>query len=118
MTSRYDKMEDYIRSVFNVFQMSNRKAEMQGDRKFKMISLVIYNYVKYMSQEYGVDLKDIEEPKNINLIPIFEYVAANDVELYDFSSIQITDVDVRKKEDLERFVLSHIYYITQGINKV
>lgn len=113
MTNRYDKMEDYIISVFNVFQMVNQKAEQQQDRRLKMIGLTIFNYVRYMAKEYEIDLKNIKEPESINLIPVFEYVAANNIELYDFSNININDVDITKKEDLERFVISHVYYITQ-----
>jgi hypothetical protein len=115
MSNRYDKMNDYIESVFNVFQMVNRKAEQQRDKRMKMIGLTIYNYVRYMSKDYEIDLKDIQEPEKINLIPIFEYVSYNNIEFLDFSNIDINDIDIRKKEDLERFVLSHIYYITQGM---
>jgi hypothetical protein len=114
MSNRYDKMEEYIRSMFNVFQMVNRKAEKQQDKRLKIIGLTIYNYVKYMSKEYEVELKDIIEPEKINLIPIFEYVSSNNIELLDFSCVNITDIDITNKEDLERFVLSHVYYITQG----
>ena len=114
MSNRYDKMDEYIKSLFNVFQMTNRKAEQQQDKRFKMIALTIYNYVTYMSKEYNIKLKDIVEPDSINLIPIFEYVAANNIEFLDFSNINISDIDITKKEDLERFVLSHVYYITQG----
>jgi hypothetical protein len=114
MSNRYDKMDDYITSIFNVFQMVNRKAEEQKDKRLKMIGLTIYNYVRYMAKEYDVDLKDIREPEKINLIPVFEYVAVNNIELYDFSNINVNDVNITKKEDLERFVISHVYYITQG----
>jgi hypothetical protein len=114
MSNRYDKMEDYVSSIFNVFQLVNRKAEQQQDKRMKMIALVIYNYTRFMAKEYDVDLKTIEQPENINLIPIFEYIAANDVELYDFKTINMNDVDITKKEDLERYVLTHVYYITQG----
>lgn len=114
MSNRYDKMQDYIASVFNVFQMVNRKAEQQQDKRLKVIGLTIYNYVRYMAKEYEVDLREVVEPQSINLIPIFEYIAANDVELLDFSNIDMKDIDVTSKEDLERFVISHIYYITQG----
>lgn len=113
-TNQYDKMEEYIASVYNVFRMVNQKADNQRDKRFKMIGLVIFNYARYMAKEYNVDLNNIEEPESINLIPIFEYVAANNVELFDFAKIDVNDVDVSKKEDLERYVLSHIYYITQG----
>jgi hypothetical protein len=114
MSNRYDKMGDYIVSVFNVFQLVNRKAEQQQDKRMKMVALVIFNYVRYMAKEYNVELKNIIEPESINLIPIFEYVSANNIELYDFKSIHMNDLDVTKKEDLERYVLTHVYYITQG----
>ena len=114
MSNRYDKMEDFIKSVFNVFQMVNKKAEQQQDKRLKIIGLTIYNYARYMAKEYEIDLKIVRETESINLIPVFEYVAANNIELYDFSNINLTDVDITKKEDLERFVISHIYYITQG----
>jgi UV DNA damage repair endonuclease len=106
-------MDEYIKSVFNVFQMVNRKAEQQQDKRFKMIGLTIYNYTRYMAKEYEIELKDIKEPESINLIPVFEYVAANNIEFLDFSNINMNDIDITKKEDLERFVLSHVYYITQ-----
>jgi len=115
MSNRYDNMHDYIVSVFNVFQLVNRKAEKQQDKRMKMVGLVIFNYVKFMANKYNVDLKNINEPESINLIPIFEYVAANDIELYDFTTIDVSDLNVQKKEDLERFVLTHVYYITQGV---
>ena len=114
MSNRYDKMEDYIASIYHVFQMVNKKAEQKQDKRLKMIGLTIYNYVRYMSKEFNIDLKDIVEQDIINLIPVFEYVAANNIELFDFSNININDVDITKKEDLERFVISHVYYITQG----
>jgi hypothetical protein len=114
MSNKYDKMEEYVYSIFNVFQMVNRKAEQQKDNKLMMISLVILNYVKYMAQNVKLDLSRIEEePKSINLIPIFEYISVNNIELYDFSNINMNDVDVTKSEDLERYVLTHVYYITQ-----
>ena len=115
MSNRYDKMEDFIKSVFNTFQMVNRKAVQQQDKRLQMIGLTIYNYVRYLAKEYNVDLKLLSENETINLIPIFEYVEVNNIELYDFSKIGMNDVDITKKEDLERFVITHIYYITQGI---
>ena len=114
MSNRYDKMEDFVTSIFNVFKMVNGKAERQKDKRLKIICLIIFNYVRYMAKEFDIDLKNINEPESINLIPVFEYVVANNIELLDFSNINITDIDITKKEDLERFVLTHVYYITQG----
>jgi len=55
----------------------------------------------------------MQEP--INLIPIFEYINHKNIDYYDFSKIDMADVDTNNKDDLERFVLSHIYYITQHV---
>ena len=110
----YDKMKDYVESLFNVFHMINENESVKKNRRFQIIALVIFNYVRFMANEHNVDLKTIVEPESINLIPVFEYVAANNIELYDFATINMNDLDVTKKEDLERFVLTHVYYITQG----
>jgi len=109
----YDKMNDFVESIFNVFQLVNRRAEKQQDKRMKMIALVIFNYVKKMAKDQNVDLKGLKEPESINLIPIFEYIAYNNIELYDFEKIDMNDVDTSKSSDLERFVLTHVYYITQ-----
>lgn len=109
----YDKMNEYIESLFIVFKTINKKAEMTSDKKMKMIGLTIYNYIRFIAKENDVDLKEISEPECINLIPIFEYITTNNIQLYDFSNIKMTDVDISKNEDLERYVLTHIYYITQ-----
>jgi hypothetical protein len=110
----YDRMPDFVESVFNVFQLTNRKAEKQGDKRLKMIALTIYNYVRKLAKDNTVDLSVFVEPRSINLIPIFEYISHNNIELFDFSNIDIADVDITKNTDLERFVLTHIYYITQA----
>ena len=109
----YDNMPNYIESAFNVFQLVNNRATKQQDKRLKIISLVIFNYVNKLAHDYNIDLKAIFAPESINLIPIFEYISVNNIELYDFDKIDIADVDTSKNEDLERFVLTHIYYITQ-----
>ena len=67
------------------------------------------------AKDYDVNLKDLLEPEFINLIPVFEYISYNNIELYDFTKIDVADLDVTKNSDLERFVLTHVYYITQKI---
>jgi len=111
----FDKMPEFIESIFNVFKMITKKADTQNDKRLKMISLVIFNYVRKMAKDYNVNLKELLEPDSINLIPVFEYISYNNIELYDFTKIDITDLDVTKNSDLERFVLTHVYYITQKI---
>lgn len=110
----YDKMTDYIESLFHLFKSVNQKANEKEDRRSKMIALMIYNYTNKLAKSNNVDLRTIKETtETINLIPIFEYISYNNIELYDFSKIEITDVDTIKNDDLERFILTHVYYITQ-----
>lgn len=113
--NNYGNMQEFIESVFTLFQQVYKKAETQKDKRFQMIALTIYNYIRKMAIDYNVDLSAIEQPTSINLVPIFDYIQMNNIELYDFSKIDINDVDVTKAEDLERFVLTHIYYITQPL---
>ena len=112
---KYDQMDNFVKSIFHIFKLVNKKAETQQDKRLKMIGLTIYNYVRKIANDMNIDLKTINEPDSINLIPIFEYIAYNNIELYDFSKINVNDVDVSKNEDLEKFVLTHIYYITQSV---
>jgi hypothetical protein len=75
--------------------------------------VLILGYVTKLAKEHAVNLKEIEEPDTINLIPFFEYVSFNDIKLLEFDKITVEDIDVTKSEDIERFILSHVYYITQ-----
>jgi len=109
----YDKMTDYIECLFHVFKSINQKANALEDKRSKMIGLMVYNYVNKLAKDNNVDLKSIKDTESINLIPVFEYISHNNIELYDFTKIEVTDVDITKREDLERFVLTHVYYITQ-----
>jgi hypothetical protein len=109
-----EKMKDYVTSLFSVFKMVYNKSENQKDNRLQMIALTIYNYTRYIATENNVDLSSLTNSITINLVPIFDYIDCKKIELYDFSKINILDVDVKKKEDLEKFVLTHIYYITQS----
>ena len=113
-TNVYDKMPQYIESVFNVFILVNKRGEKQNDKRLKLISLVIFNYLRKLAADYNINLKEFKEPEFITLIPIFEYISYNNIELYDFDKIDVTQLDVSSDADLERFVLTHIYYITQA----
>jgi hypothetical protein len=113
VTNTYDKMSEYVEAIFYVFKMIHKKALEKKDNRLKLITISVYNYVRFMAKLYNIDVKNFVEPETINMIPIFEYISNKNIELYDFSKIQVDDVDITKNDDLERFVLSHIYYITQ-----
>lgn len=113
---KFDKMPEFIESMFHVFKSVKQKSEKQRDKRLQIISLVILNYIRKMANDHNVNLKEIKElndTSSINLIPVFEYISYNNIELYDFTKIDINDVDTSKNSDLERFVLTHVYYITQ-----
>ena len=115
----YDKMNEYINTIFHVYMMVVKMTHDNKNKhnKLKCISLVIYNYLIKLAKDTEFDLSKLKSaaPENldINLVPFFEYIAHNNIELYDFSKIEETDMDVSNSDDIERFVLSHIYYLTQ-----
>jgi hypothetical protein len=109
----YDKMINYIETLFAVFKMFNAKALQKKDKKMQLISVLIYKYIFKTAAVNGIDIKTLNNIETINLAPFYEYVTYNNIELYDFSKINVDDLDVNNEKDLERFVLTHIYYITQ-----
>ena len=124
----YDRMNEYIDTIFKVYIMvvqmtpeNNNKNPNKNNDKLKCIALVIYNYLIKLVKDTKYDLAKLKststdnecDKTNINLVPFFEYIAHNNIELYDFSKIKETDMDISKSADIERFVLSHIYYLTQ-----
>ena len=109
----YDKMEDFIETIYNVFKSVNVKADLKRDKRLKYIAVLILGYVTKLAKDHDVNLKEIEEPVLINLIPFFEYITFKDIKLLEFDKITVEDIDVSKSEDIERFILSHVYYITQ-----
>lgn len=112
----YDKMRDYAVTIYNVFRKIQKNAKEANNSKMGYISIMIYNYYLNILKENNFTASDIERDnynEDVNLIPLFEYISYNQIELFDFSKINIADVDINKKQDIERFVLSHIYYLTQ-----
>jgi len=108
-------MQEYINSLFDIFKFINQKAKKTNDQKLGLISLVIFNYIRDISIQHNIKLDHNKEIERINLIPIFQYINKKNIQLYDFDKMSIDDLDVNKKEDIERFVLTHVHYITQHL---
>ena len=112
----YDKMNEFIEVLIHVFKKI-KNMSLEKNSKFKYIAMMIYNYTLKLAKDNNIDLTKLnitnDDRQTINLIPFFEYVSYNNIEFYDFEKIDTYNVDVNKKEDIERFILSHIYYITQ-----
>lgn len=110
----FNQMKEYVEALFNIFNFVNAKSDEKGDRKTKYIALIIYNYVIKTAKDNEIDLRELSPTQTIDLSVIFDYINFNKIELYDFKTIEVESVDVTKREDIERFVLTHIYYITQN----
>jgi hypothetical protein len=119
----YDRMNEYIDTIFQVYIMvvkMNQETQDKNNKntKLKYIAMVIYKYLIKLVKDNEFDLSKLKSEPNgtaldINLVPFFEYIAHQNIELYDFSKIKESDMDVSNNSDIERFVLSHIYYLTQ-----
>ena len=109
--NKYDNMQEFIESIFNVLKIIHKQAEGNKDERFKMISMVVFSYVNKLAKEYNINLKQIKDPKSINLIPVFEYISCNNIELLDFEKVSVNDTVT--PDYIERFALTHIYHITQ-----
>ena len=106
-------MNDYITTIFHVFNSINGKADLNRDKRLKCITFLILGYVTNLAKEYNVDLLKIQETESITMVPFFEYIAANEINLLEFDKIKVEDIDTNNRKDVERFILSHIYYLTQ-----
>jgi hypothetical protein len=105
------KSKEYLESIKSISNMLFNKAKDTNDKKLHFISLMIFNYLKGELRDLKIDYSSIELQDCINLVPLYEYMAINNIELYDLKKINIDDVNTNKQTDVERFVLSHIFYM-------
>jgi len=110
----FNKMEEFIKTLYDVFNIANEKSRVTGDIKWSAIAQLIYNYTYKLSYENFIDLRKMNhKTSSINMLPFFEYIRYNNIELYDLDNIKETDLDMNKDEDKEKYILSYIYYITK-----
>ena len=121
--NKYDKMDAYANTLYQVFKIFNNKGKETKNQKMGYISMIIYNYFLKIANDNNINISEIERDNmdidnisnktDINLIPLFEYISYNNIELFDFEKINMEDIDIKNNKSIERFVLTHIYYITQ-----
>tara|TARA_B110000971_G_scaffold106207_1_gene108885 strand:+ start:1621 stop:1971 length:351 start_codon:yes stop_codon:yes gene_type:complete len=111
----YPEIEEYVTAIYNVYIIVNRKAQIIKNDKLAHISRMILNYYLESANNNGLMISNVPEvdDDDINLMPIFRYIAHYEIELYELSNMKDSDLDIENKADIERFVLSHIYYLTQ-----
>jgi hypothetical protein len=110
----FDKMEKFIKTLYDIFNIANEKSRVTGDIKWAAIAQLIYTYTYKKAYENFIDLRKLSHTTtHINLVPFFEYVRYHNIELYDLDNIKEHDVDMNKEDDKEKYILSYIYYITR-----
>lgn len=110
----YEKSKEYIESIFNFMEVLYKKAVKTGDNKLIQISKLIFNYVVTCCSESKVLIKDLTKNEDFDMKPVYEYITNNDIKIIDLNNIQFQEIDINNPQDIERFVLSHIYYIYEN----
>ena len=110
----FEKSKEYIESIYNFMEVLYRKAVNLNDDKLKQICKLIFNYLMMCCNESNILLKNLDKNDNFNMKPVYQYITNNNIELFDFNNIKMDDVNIQSSMDIERFVLSHIYYIYEN----
>jgi hypothetical protein len=107
----FEKSIEYIESIFNFMNVLYKKAVTLNDNKLIQICKMIFNYLITCCSERKVLIKDLNKTEDFDMKPVYEYIHDNDIKLLDLNNILPQDIDISNPQDIERFVLSHIYYI-------
>lgn len=103
---------EYISAMNCICNTLFDRSMKSKDVKLRHISLMVYNYIVNMIKENNIDYKYTDGvTQMIDMVPVYDYIYQNQIELYDLNSITVDDMDVNKKADVERFILSHVNYI-------
>lgn len=110
----YEKSKEYIESIFNFMEVLYKKALKLSDNKLIQISKLIFNYVVTCCRESKILIKDLTKNEDFDMKPVYEYITNNNISIMDLNNIQFQEIDINNSQDIERFVLSHIYYIYEN----
>jgi hypothetical protein len=107
----FEKSIEYIESIFNFMDVLYKKAVNLNDKKLIQICKMIFNYLIACCNERKVLLKHLNKNENFDMKPVYDYIDENKIQILDLNNILPQDIDISNPQDIERFVLSHIYYI-------
>jgi hypothetical protein len=107
----FEKSIEYIESIFNFMHLLHRKAVKLNDKKLIQICRLIFNYLITCCSERKILIRDLKKNEDFDMKPVYDYIHDNDIKLLDLKNVLPEDIDITKSQDIERFVLSHIYYI-------
>jgi len=108
----YNKSLEYLTTIKQVCNMLFIKSKEQKDAILHFIAWMVLNYFIKYTKEMDIDPKVIDETVvNINIAPVMDYITVNNISLFDLSKINAEDLNVNDDEEIERFILSHLYYM-------
>jgi hypothetical protein len=107
----FEKSIDYIETIFNFMDVLYKKAVKLNDNKLIQICKMIFNYLITCCSESKILIRDLKKNENFVMKPVYDYIQENNIQLLDLDNISFEDVNVSNPLDIEKFVLSHIYYI-------
>jgi hypothetical protein len=110
----FEKSKEFIESIYNFMEVLLIKAKKLNDNKLLQICKLIFNYLISCCNQTKILLKNLDKNENLNLKPVYDYITNNKIELFDLNNIKFDDVNLSNENDIERFVLSHIYYIYEN----
>jgi len=107
----FEKSKDYIESIFNFLEVLYKKAVNLKDAKLIQICKMIFNYLITCCSECKILIKDLKKNEQFSMKPVYDYIDENNIQILDLINISLEDINISNPQDIERFVLSHIYYI-------
>ena len=110
----FEKSKDYVETIFKFLEVLYKKAVNLNDTKLTQICKLIFNYLISCCDETRILLKNLNKNEDFNMKPVHDYIENNNIQLLDLNKISIEDVNISNPLDIERFVLSHIYYIYEN----
>lgn len=110
----HEKSKDYVESIFNFMDSLYHKSIKLNDAKLMQICKLIYNYLIQCCFETKISMKDLKKDENISMKPVYEYITYKNIRILDLNNIKVDDINIENPEDIERFVLTHIYYILEN----
>jgi hypothetical protein len=107
----FEKSKEYIESVYNFMEVLYKKAVTRKDYKLTHICKLIFNYLIKCCDENKILIRDLKKNENFDMKHVYDYISENKIDILDLNNILPDEIDINNPLDIERFVLSHIYYI-------
>lgn len=110
----FEKSKEYLESIFNFMEVLYKKAVKLNDNKLVQICKLIFKYLITCCNESNLLVKNLNKNDDFSMKPVYEYIQDNKIELLDLNNLSLEDINVTNARDIEKFVLSHIYYIYEN----